>query len=102
MSLEKADDVVARIRCLTDHVAVLLDLAGPKMRLTDIDAPIALAAGDMVRIRVSDAPSTREMLCVPVDGLVDALRSGHRLLIDDGRVWLRITEEATDGSREAE
>jgi pyruvate kinase len=82
-------------------VAILLDLAGPKMRLTDIDAPFALAAGDSVQIRVSDAPSTRELLSVPVTGLVDALRCGHRLLIDDGRVWLEITSEAADGVIEA-
>ncbi|MDP6946794.1 MAG: pyruvate kinase, partial [Myxococcota bacterium] len=91
MSLENADEIVARIRCITDHEAILLDLAGPKMRLTDIDSPIALGVGDTIKVRVSEAASTREVLSVPVAGLIDALQPGHRLLIDDGRVWLKIT-----------
>ena len=102
MSLEDADEIVARIRCITDHEAILLDLAGPKMRLTDIDSPIALAAGDRVKIQVSDAPTTRDLLSVPVDGLIEALKPDHRLLIDDGRVWLRILSVAVDGKVEAE
>jgi pyruvate kinase len=97
MSLEKADTLVARIRCITDHVAILLDLAGPKMRLTDVEAPFALAKGDSISLKNSDAFSTRAMLCVPVDGLMAALKPGQRVLIDDGRVWLEVTAEAEDG-----
>ena len=102
MSLEQADVVVARIRCITDHEAILLDLAGPKMRLTDVDAPFALAAGDTVKMTMSGAPTTRELLSVPVEGLIEALEPGHRLLIDDGRVWLRISAPPVDGVVEAE
>ena len=93
MSLEHADDLVARIRCITDHVAILLDLAGPKMRLTDLEAPFALANGDTITLRNSDSTSTRDMLCVPVDGLMNCLKEGHRVLIDDGRVWLEVSVE---------
>ena len=55
MSLEQADDLIARIRCITDHVAILVDLAGPKMRLTDLGSPFALANGDTIMLRNSDA-----------------------------------------------
>ena len=102
MSLEQADEVVARIRCITDRKAILLDLAGPKVRLTDIDSPIALAVGDTLEIQMSDAPSTRELLSVPVAGLMESLEPGHRLLIDDGRVWLRITAGVKNGRVTAE
>jgi len=102
MSLEQADEIVARIRCITDHEAILLDLAGPKMRLTDVDSPIVLAAGDKVAIQMSEAQTTRDLLSIPVEGLMEALVPGHRLLIDDGRVWLQITSPVQGGTVEAE
>ena len=59
------------------------------MRLTDLEASFTLDNGDAIALTNSEAVSTREMLCVPVDGLMASLKPGHRVLIDDGRVRRR-------------
>ncbi len=97
MSLEKADNLVATIRCVTDRVAILLDLAGPKMRLTDLETPFTLETGDTIGLQNATSASTPDMLSIPVEGLMEVLKPGQRVLIDDGRVWLEVVKGVEKG-----
>ncbi|RMF73294.1 MAG: pyruvate kinase, partial [Planctomycetota bacterium] len=79
-------------------VAVLGDLCGPKIRLTELAGePFALAAGDEVRIVRGEQPTTREQFCVTYEKLVDEVQPGARIYIDDGLVRLLVIDRDADG-----
>ena len=92
MDHDTADEVIARVRRLSSRVAVLVDLQGPKIRLTDIDEPFELAVGDRIQVRSGAEDSSPASLYIPEAGLVEALAPGERLLIDDGKITLRCIE----------
>lgn len=84
-------DAAARRAC---HVAVLQDLSGPKIRTGPLagGAPVQLAAGEELRIAAGDDPGTRERIYTPYAPLVESARPGDRLLLDDGRIELRVVD----------
>jgi pyruvate kinase len=74
-------------------VAVLVDLQGPKIRLGRFAAgPHELAAGDIFKITIDDIPGTKDIVSTTFKGLPDDVRPGDFLLIDDGKVRVRVLE----------
>lgn len=79
-------------------VAVLVDLQGPKIRLGKFEAgPYDLAPGDIFTITIEDIVGTREICSTTFKGLPNDVKVGDFLLIDDGKVRVRVLE--TDGQR---
>ena len=79
-------------------VAVLVDLQGPKIRVGRfVEEKVELVEGDVFTITTEDVPGTREIVSTTYKGLPGDARPGDRILIDDGRVAVRIT--AVDGPR---
>ena len=79
-------------------VAVLVDLQGPKIRLGKfVDTKHELAIGDVFTITTEDVPGTKDLVSTTHKGLPEDARVGDPILIDDGRVLVRIT--AVDGPR---
>ena len=87
-----ADDVIARVRRLSSRVAILADLQGPKVRLSDVAEPFEVTKGARISITTGEAASSSDGLFTPEGALVRALQPGHRVLIDDGRIRLRCVE----------
>ncbi|KQM25144.1 MULTISPECIES: pyruvate kinase [Frigoribacterium] len=78
-------------------VAVLVDLQGPKIRLGKFaDGPHDLEVGDVFKITTDDILGSKEICGTTFKGLPDDVTAGDPLLIDDGRVKLRVLE--TDGT----
>ena len=74
-------------------VGILADLQGPKIRLgTFADGPTEWQTGEEVRITVEDCAGTHDRVSTTYKGLAQDARAGDRLLIDDGKVGLRVTE----------
>jgi len=79
-------------------VAVLVDLQGPKIRLGRFaEEKVELVEGDVFTITTEDVEGTKELVSTTYKGLPGDARPGDRILIDDGRVAVRIT--AVDGPR---
>jgi len=79
-------------------VAVLVDLQGPKIRLGEFeDGGVTLAPGDRSTITTEPVEGTRELASTTYSFLAKDVSPGSRLLIDDGRVALRVDD--TDGVR---
>src|SRR5262245_15000078 len=75
------------------RVAIMQDLSGPKIRTGTLPGgkPIALNAGDELRIAVGDSVGSRERVFTSFAQLVEAARPGNCLLLDDGKIELRVT-----------
>ncbi|KQQ19677.1 pyruvate kinase [Rathayibacter caricis DSM 15933] len=79
-------------------VAILVDLQGPKIRLGKFEGgPYALAEGDVFTITTEDVLGTKELSGTTFKGLPDDVNPGDMLLIDDGKVAVRVT--AVEGPR---
>jgi pyruvate kinase len=72
-------------------VAVLVDLQGPKIRLgTFVEGKVELTEGDTFTITTDDVPGTKERASTTYKGLPGDAKVGDQILIDDGRVGVRI------------
>src|SRR5215207_9923736 len=72
-------------------VGILADLQGPKIRLGRFAAgPVNWQTGETVRITVDDVAGTHDRVSTTYKQLAEDARAGDRLLIDDGKVGLRV------------
>jgi len=99
-SYEVHEGVYANVRKAAEDsgraVAVLVDLQGPKIRLGKFEGgPYDLAVGDIFKITIEDVVGTRELSGTTYKGLPGDVAPGDFLLIDDGKVKVRVVE--TDG-----
>ncbi len=85
---------------LDTPVAILQDLQGPKIRVGNLDQPLVLEEAEQVLFYAEeDAPPEGREQKVPVAfvELFESVRTGDRLLLDDGR--LSLTVESTQPRR---
>jgi len=72
-------------------IGVLMDLQGPKLRLgTFAKGPVTLRAGDPFRLDLTDKPGTSKRAPLPHKEVFSSLKKGTDLLLDDGKVHLRV------------
>jgi pyruvate kinase len=77
-------------------LALIADLQGPKLRIGDLAQPLVLVEGDRVDV-TGETNGDPHNLPVSPPVLQQVLLPGHDVLIDDGRVRLRVDE--VDGVR---
>jgi pyruvate kinase len=99
MSHGTHDDIRARhsvIRKVEEEVGrpicILADLQGPKLRVgTFANGPVKLSAGDSFRVDLDETPGSQDRVCLPHVEIFKAMEKGSRLLVNDGKIVLRVT-----------
>ncbi|MEU1627154.1 pyruvate kinase [Streptomyces sp. NPDC020096] len=86
-----------RVRKAADEtgrsVGILVDLQGPKIRLGRFaEGPVLLERGDEFTITVDDIEGDRQICGTTYKGLAADVSRGERILVDDGRVTLEVTD----------
>jgi pyruvate kinase len=78
-------------------IGILQDLQGPKIRVGTIkDGKIAVIAGEQVRFVLSASDGDKMSIPLPHPEIFEAVTPGDDLLIDDGRVRVRVTGLGSD------
>ena len=78
-------------------IAVLCDLQGPKLRVgTFAEGRARIRHGAHFTFDRNPAPGTDERVCLPHPELFGVLKPGQRLLIDDGKLRLRVVKAGAD------
>jgi pyruvate kinase len=92
---------IQRVRQMTGFpVAVLLDLAGPKIRLgTIVDGSLEVKQGDEVFFVRGEAAKEKNHLVSIYPKLLDELDVGERVLLADGTISLEVAEKNRDQVR---
>ncbi len=88
-----ARDVQKCAAAVGKPVALLVDLQGPKIRIGRLSAPVELTAGDSVALVPAEGAGDGE-LPVTYQALADDVVPGDRILINDGRIELRVVRAA--------
>lgn len=104
MSHGKQDDhaeTIANIRALEKALGrpttILVDLQGPKLRVGSFaDGVAMLKTGDPFVLDRDNTPGDTSRVCLPHREIFMALENGSRLLLDDGKLVLRVTEAGHD------
>ncbi|HEX8005134.1 MAG TPA: pyruvate kinase [Trebonia sp.] len=74
-------------------IGVLADLQGPKIRLGRFTAgPVFWAPGEQIVITTDRCPGDHDRVSTTYRGLSSDLRPGDRLLVDDGKIDLRVLD----------
>ncbi|MCF3932172.1 pyruvate kinase [Acuticoccus sp. M5D2P5] len=74
-------------------ITILADLQGPKLRVgTFEDGKVTLESGQRFTFDQVDQPGNAERVFLPHPEILRALRPGHRLLLDDGKLSLKVIE----------
>jgi len=86
-------------RCLGVPVAILVDLAGPKIRLGELVAgQVMCVSGSTVRLARGDRASGPDDLVTSYAALLDEVRAGDRVLLADGTVALVVESVQPEGA----
>jgi pyruvate kinase len=78
-------------------IAVLCDLQGPKLRVgTFAEGQALIPHGREFMLDRDPTPGDATRVCLPHPELFEVLSVGQRLLINDGKIRLRVTEATAD------
>ena len=93
-------DIIRALEVETGRpVCVLLDLQGPKLRIGRFaHGSIELAEGQRFRLDLADKPGDGKRVSLPHPEVFAALDAGTELLLDDGRVRLRVERARKDSA----
>lgn len=77
-------------------VTIVLDLQGPKIRVGKLLQPMILERGN--EIRLTPALEQSDPAIIPVDykGIVNDVKKGDRVLLNDGRITLEVKSKTKD------
>ena len=78
-------------------IAVLCDLQGPKLRVgTFVEGQAVIPHGNPFTLDRDPAPGDATRVQLPHPELFEVLKVGQRLLVNDGKIRLRVTEATPD------
>ncbi len=94
-SHEMLNELVVTLRAVEKEIGrpigILADLQGPKLRLGEFaDGKITVEAGDQITLDLDETAGTQKRIHIPHPEIIEALEPGHRILIDDGKVTLKV------------
>jgi len=88
-------DIIRQVeQDLDSPIAILADLQGPKLRVgvfANEDGE-DLEVGQTFRLDLDDTPGTLERVQLPHKEIFDALEPGSHLLVNDGKIKLRVKD----------
>ena len=78
-------------------IGILVDLQGPKLRIGAFaDGSAELEEGSPFSLDLADTPGNMDRVYLPHPEIFSAVEPGHVMLLDDGRIRLRVKECAAD------
>ena len=98
------EDHAARYRIIREieaetkrPIGVLMDLQGPKLRVGQFkDGGVTLTAGQKFRFDLDKAPGDDKRAPLPHPEILSVLEPGVTLLLDDGKLRMRVRKTAKD------
>ena len=95
---QKRIDIIRQIEQEVGRpIAILADLQGPKLRVGNfVDDAIMLKKGARFRLDLDEALGNEHRVNLPHPDIINSLKKGKKLLLDDGKITLTIIETGKD------
>ena len=99
ISHEKAKEIISLIKTVNQELnvntAILADLQGPKIRIGELSQPIKIKTGEEL-ILTTKKPKNKQIF-VSYKNFSKDVRKGENVLIDDGKIKLKVLETTSAG-----
>jgi pyruvate kinase len=96
ISTESALTMINNVRAVSDEIGILVDTKGPEIRTRNINEPINVKKGDIIRVKGGDGQSDQGTFFVSYEHIHRDVPVGNQILIDDGDLALEVIEQAED------
>ena len=98
---ELLNELVGHVRSIEAEVGrpigILADLQGPKLRIgTFENGPVVLNVGQPFTLELNPVEGNVDRVRLPHKEILSALQPGARLLLDDGRIVLKVIEASPE------
>lgn len=95
---QKRYDLIREVEQETGRpIGILMDLQGPKLRVgTFPGGSVELKTGATFRLDLDDKPGDATRALLPHPEIFEAIKIGTNLLLDDGRLRLKVKSSGTD------
>ena len=77
-------------------IGILFDISGPKLRLDRFEGEIVVKAGDKITLVTKGTDLSKRQIAVNHPAIIQSLKKGERLFIDDGKVAFTATSASKD------
>lgn len=77
---------------LGKYLPVLVDLQGPKIRVGNLIEPIPLTEGQELVLQAALEQTDKDIIPVDYKGIADDVKSGDKILLDDGKIELCVID----------
>ncbi len=95
---QKAVKIIRSIEKESGHpIGIMADLQGPKLRIGDFkEGFIALEPGMVIRFDSNSKPGDESRVNLPHPEVMNVLKKGSEILLDDGKVRVRVIKKGKD------
>ncbi|MCX7991044.1 MAG: pyruvate kinase [Proteobacteria bacterium] len=95
---EKITNFIRQIeREKNKYIPILFDISGPKIRVTNIEIPLEVKKKSKVALIKKTSDKTNLFLAINFPEIINHLKIGDRVYIDDGKIRFKVTEIDKDG-----
>lgn len=92
--LRYIENIRKAARMTGQHIGILVDLQGPKIRIGELKADsYLLNAGDEIQITTDQIEGTNKIVSTTYENIVNDVNHGDRILIDDGNLRLLVLDK---------
>ena len=92
-TLEDHENVIKWARNSKKQVAVMQDIQGPKIRTGELEQPIHLERDKEIKLSNDIKSKDKEAILINYENLFKDIHEGERVLIDDGKIILRVSKK---------
>ncbi len=92
-SNDEYKQIVDWARSSNKKIAIMQDIQGPKIRTGHLEQSFDLSQGAEIEIFNEDSKKNNENIVINYDQLFEDVSEGERILIDDGKLSLRVTKK---------
>lgn len=93
ITTESCKILVENIRTVSDKIAILIDTKGPEIRTCGLQKELQVNEGEILRFSYKFDAADQIDVCVNHSNFVSDLKTGDRILIDDGYVAAKVLEK---------
>lgn len=86
-----AKSIIKNTRKVSNRMGILLDTKGPEIRTKTVKEPFMLKKGSEIILRYGSKLCTPEVIYITYKNLINEIKKGTQILIDDGAIELTVT-----------